>query len=268
MSLIEKETEFEGIPVTYFEGGEGQPLLLLHGSGPGASTFGNWRLVIEDLAQRFHVIAPDLIGFGKSGRKKAEPFFDFDLWVRQARFHLDLFPDGANVLGHSLSGAIALRTAASGAKVHKVMTTGTIGAQVKANEELGIVWSFPNTREDLVKAGNTLVFDESLIDDNYISGREKILYVGNYKEYFESMFAGDKQQYLDAARLSAEELASIKCDVLMLHGVDDRPTPIESSYLIAKQIGHADVLAVARCGHSVALEHPKKLVRIASAFFA
>jgi len=268
MSIIEKETEFEGIPVTYFEGGEGRPLLLLHGSGPGASTFGNWRLVLDQLAQRFHVIAPDLIGFGKSGRKKTEPFFDFDLWVRQARFHLDFFPNGANVLGHSLSGAIALRTAAATDSVLKVMTTGSIGAQVVANQELGTVWSFPNTREDLVKAGKTLVYNEALIDENYISGRAKILYVGNYKEYFESMFAGDKQKYLDAAVLSPEELASIKCDVLMLHGVNDTPTPIESSYLLAKQIGHADVLAVARCGHSVALEHPEKLVRIASAFFS
>lgn len=268
MTLVEKETEFEGVPVTYWEGGEGAPLLLLHGSGPGASTSGNWRLVIDDLAQRFHVIAPDLIGFGKSGRRQMQPYFDFDLWVRQAAFHLNQFGSRANILGHSLSGAIALRTAATSSRVNKVMTTGSIGAQTVANDDLKTVWSFPDTREDLIRAGKTLVFDHSLITDAYISGREKVLYANNYKEYFEAMFAGDKQLYLDAVVLSRDELSSISCDVLMLHGVDDLPTPIESTYLIARQIGHADVVALARCGHSVALEHPEKLVRIASAFFA
>lgn len=268
MTLVEKQVEFEGIPVTYWEGGCGEPLLLLHGSGPGASTAGNWRLVLDDLASRFHVIALDLIGFGKSGRKATPPYFDFDLWVRQAHFALGLFADGANILGHSLSGAIALRTASANRHVRKVMTTGSIGASVTVNEHLGIVWSFPQTRDDLVKAGKTLVFDETIIDEKYISGREQILQAGNYKEYFESMFEGDKQKYLDAVVLSPEELAAIECDVLMLHGVDDQPTPIESTYLLARQIGHADVVALARCGHSVALEHPKKLVRIASAFFS
>ena len=84
MTLTETDTSFDGTGVHAWEGGSGFPILMIHGSGPGASTLGNWRLVLEPLAARYHVVAVDLIGFGLSGRKKLAPFFDFDLWYRQA----------------------------------------------------------------------------------------------------------------------------------------------------------------------------------------
>jgi 2-hydroxymuconate-semialdehyde hydrolase len=267
MALEAKTVQFEGIPARYWEAGAGAPLLMLHGSGPGASTHANWRLVIDELQARFHVIAVDLIGFGESGRKAAAPFFDFDLWVRQGNFFLDLFSTPANVLAHSLSGAIALKMAATNRKVRRLVTTGSIGAQLTANSQLETVWSFPETREDLIKAGKTLVFDQGLITEAYLVGREKILRAGDYETYYKAMFAGDKQKYLDAVLISTDDLEAISQDVLMLHGIDDLPVPIESTYQLARQIPRADVLALARCGHSVALEHPQKLVSYVSAFF-
>lgn len=268
MLIEKKQIEFEGVPVAYWEGGNGEPLLLLHGSGPGAGSVANWRLVIDQLAKQFHVIAPDLIGFGESGRKPVRPYFDVDLWLRQAAFMLDQFGALAvNVLAHSLSGALALKLAIVNAKVKKVMTTGSIGSRMPANEHLDIVWTFPATRDAIIKAGRTLVFDESLVTEEYIVGREKILYSGDYKSYFESLFEGDKQQYLDAVVIPDEQLAAVDIDVLMLHGVNDLPIPIESTYRLARQIPRADVVALARCGHSVALEHPQKLINFAAAFF-
>ena len=59
---------FEGVPVAYIRGGgKGFPILMIHGSGPGASTQGNWRLVLDPLADRYQIYAMDLIGFGESG---------------------------------------------------------------------------------------------------------------------------------------------------------------------------------------------------------
>ena len=46
------------------EGGSGFPIMLLHGSGPGVSALGNFRLILGDLARRYRVLAFDLIGFG------------------------------------------------------------------------------------------------------------------------------------------------------------------------------------------------------------
>lgn len=262
------DSTFEGIPIRYWTGGSGAPLLLLHGTGPGAATHGNWRLILNDLCQRYTVIAGDLIGFGESGRKPAPPYFDFDLWYRQAGHLLGLFgADKVNVLGHSLSGALALKLAAHDPRVARVLTTGTIGSPFLASEATKIVWSFPRNDEELRRAGATLVYDDSIIDDTYIAGRKKVLYQGDYEAYFSSMFAGDPQQYLNASLLSEKELAAITCDVLLVHGKDDQPTPIASSQALAARIAQADFMTIARCGHSVALEHPRKLVALASMFF-
>jgi 2-hydroxymuconate-semialdehyde hydrolase len=269
MPLRENDTSFDGIRVHYWEGGRGRPILLIHGSGPGASTQGNWRLVLEPLAERYHVIAADLIGFGLSGRKAQTPYFDLDLWFRQARAMLDLFQESeVAVMGHSISGTIALRLAATDRRVKKVLTTGAMGARFVANEHTIRTWTFPETREELRRAGESLVFDKSVITDAYLDGRMKVLHSGDYADYFRSMFAGDKQAYIDAALLREEELKAIACDVLMVHGRNDLPFPFEQTTLaIARALPQADIVALGRCGHSPGIEHPEKLLSLARSFF-
>ncbi len=83
MPLQEYDIQFESLTVHYWQGGQGFPLLQLHGSGPGASTLGNWRLVLDHLVERYHVLAVDLIGFGKSGRK-TRVFCRVKAWARWA----------------------------------------------------------------------------------------------------------------------------------------------------------------------------------------
>ena len=58
-----------GITTNYLEDGSGdQTIILIHGSGPGVTSYANWRLVIPKLAENFRVIAPDMVGFGYSER--------------------------------------------------------------------------------------------------------------------------------------------------------------------------------------------------------
>jgi 2-hydroxymuconate-semialdehyde hydrolase len=267
--IEERGFEVAGIAVRYWEGGAGMPLLLIHGSGPGASTLGYWRLMLEPLATHFHVIAADLIGFGLSGRKPAPPFFDIDLWLRQCHAMLALFGDNAvGVVGHSISATLALRMAATDKRVAKVMTTGAMGAHFLANEDTRKVWTFPETRENLRDTAHCLFYDKSTITDEYLDGRMKVLHSGGYGDYFRAMFAGEKQAFIDAAVVSPTELAAVACPVLMLHGRDDRPFPFAQTTLeLARALPHADIVALAHCGHSPALEHPKKLLAVAREFF-
>ena len=63
-------------------------------------------------------------------------------------------------------------------------------------------------------------------------------------------------------------LAKVGCDVLMVHGRDDEPFPFaETSLPLSRALPRADVVALARCGHSPALEQPAKLVQLARMFF-
>jgi 2-hydroxymuconate-semialdehyde hydrolase len=262
MHYTEHKFPFEDIEISYLEGGSGFPILLIHGTGPGASTMGNWRLVLEPLMEKYHVFAMDLVGFGNSGRKRTPPYFDFNLWYRQSMQMISMMPgESVGVLGHSLSGALALKLAASNRRISHLMTTATMGAQFSANEATVKCWTYPDTVERLRDVASVLIYDKSLIDDAYIAARKKVLYDNpGYGAYFSEMFAGDKQTFVDAVVLAPDELNLIKCPVTMLHGRDDIAFPPELTLNIAQQIPQACVVLIAHCSHSIAMEHSERFL--------
>lgn len=260
---------FEGIEVQYLRGGKGKPLLLLHGSGPGASSLGNWKSVLEPLAEKYEVFAMDLIGFGGSGRKPAAPFFDYGLWARQAAAMLDLIPgQRVGVIGHSLSASLALTLAAQSEKVAAVLTTGAMGAHFELRDGTARTWTCPRNRDELVKAIGGLIHDTSGIGESYYQAREKVIYAEGYADYFDSMFGGDKQKYIDAAVISASTLEQVGQPVLMLHGRNDDAFPATSTSTLAQGLADADVVLLSRCSHSVAVERSSTFLALALEFFA
>jgi 2-hydroxymuconate-semialdehyde hydrolase len=272
MSTYSKQGfEFEGIPVSYIQGGNrGFPILMIHGSGPGASTQGNWRLVLGLLAEHYQIYAMDLIGFGESGRRSAPPYFDVDLWVRQCRAMIDrISGERLGVIGHSVSGAIALKLAAVEKRIEKVLTTGSMGAPFTVNDDTMNCWSFPKNDDGLLALARSTIHDQRHVTPEWLAGRRKILFDDKtYGPYFSKMFEGDRQPYAEQTYLSDGEIAAVKCPVTMIHGRDDRPFPPEVSIELARKLPKADLYLLAECSHSVALEHPEKLLSIANSMFA
>ena len=56
--------EVAGVRTNVVSAGEGTPVLLIHGTGPGATASANRRLTIPALAERHCVLAPDMPRFG------------------------------------------------------------------------------------------------------------------------------------------------------------------------------------------------------------
>jgi 2-hydroxymuconate-semialdehyde hydrolase len=266
MALKELDIPFEGTSVHCWEGGSGFPILMLHGSGAGASIPGNYRRVLEPLSRKYHVLAADLVGFGLSGGKTSKPYFDIDMWVRQASHLLSRFTGEAGVIGHSLSGALALKLAAAEPRVTKVLTTGTMGTSFPCIPGTRM-WRYPEGRDLLRKSIETTVWNKSLIDNSEVDYREKILTQPGYREYYESMFDGEKQFYIDKSALSSEELSRIKARVFMMHGRQDVNFPPEHTCLVLSRNLKADVWLIDDCAHSVALEHPEKFLAAADFLF-
>ena len=96
-----------GRPVTYAHAGAGPVLLLVHGMGGG---YENWREVIEPLARRHTVVAPDLPGHGASPPGNG----DYSIGALAAGLRdllLALGHERATLVGHSLGGGIAMQLA-------------------------------------------------------------------------------------------------------------------------------------------------------------
>lgn len=260
--------DFEGVPVNYYTAGDGPTLLLIHGSGPGASSIGNWRPILPALAERFQIFAMDLIGFGKSGRKPAPPYFDYDLWVRQTKALLERIPaKRVGLIGHSLSASLALTVAADETKVSGVMTTGAMGASFELRPGTSRTWTCPRNRDELVAALSGLIHDTSGIDEAYLQAREQVIFAPGYADYFDTMFEGDQQKYIDAAVVPEDVLQRIQCPVLMLHGREDGSFPPECSEQIASKLKSADLMLLSACSHSVAVERSSTFVALANDFF-
>ena len=268
--LTARHIEFDGLKVHVWEGGSGFPVLMMHGVGPGTSIQGNFGPVLEPLARRCRILAMDLIGFGGSERKRAEPYFDAELWLRQASAMLELLPPGpCGVAGHSFGGALALKLAARTPRVVKVLTSGTVGARYRLPPALDTFWSPPADRNALRAAMGRMVADPASLTDAMIDDRWKLLTSGDYAQYFERMFAAPRQRYLDAGVLGDEELAAIRADVVMLHGREDQPCPAAPTTLaLAGRIPQADVRLLARCGHNLPRERPADYIAAALALFA
>lgn len=70
----------DGIRTNFHDMGSGDPVVLVHGSGPGASAWANWRLTLPALSEQFRVLAPDVFGFGYTERP-GDARYDLDVWT-------------------------------------------------------------------------------------------------------------------------------------------------------------------------------------------
>lgn len=103
----ERRLDLTGVSTALLEGGDGPPLVCLHGPGANAS---HWDCVIRDFASTNRVVAPDLPGLGESklanGRPTAALVID---WL--AELISETCPEPPIVIGNGVGGAIAVRFA-------------------------------------------------------------------------------------------------------------------------------------------------------------
>src|SRR5213592_4028394 len=103
----ERRLELAGVSTAVLEGGEGPPVVLLHGPGEFAA---KWMRVIPDLVTTHRVVAPDLPAHGAS--EVPDGSLDADLVLDWLDELIDrTCPSPPVLVGHILGGAIAARFA-------------------------------------------------------------------------------------------------------------------------------------------------------------
>jgi 2-hydroxymuconate-semialdehyde hydrolase len=274
MNMNTENWDFEGHRLRIYTAGSGPTLLLFHGIGPGTSIPANFSAVTDTLAQHYSLVGMDLIGFGESSRKTEDPFFDFELWVRQAIFvaqqvRAKTGEAQLRVWGHSLGGAIALRLAAQFPFITKVVASGSGGGDHQLNPPLDKFWTFPKNLAQLKDAMMSSMLDPSGITDELVAARYATLQQGDIGPYFGRMMSGDKQALLDSVRIDPALLAQINADVLLIHGRDDKPVPFEENALyLTRRIPRCDAMVLGQCGHNPAREYPEKTAQLVLSHFA
>ncbi|KAA9012293.1 alpha/beta fold hydrolase [Niallia endozanthoxylica] len=252
-----KFIDVKGIRTHYNEAGQGEPLLLIHGSGPGVSAWANWRLAFPTLSEYYHLYAPDVVGFGYTERLENQEY-SIDVWVNHMIDFIETIGESrVSVIGNSFGGAIALHLVNRRPDlVNKLILMGSVGIDSPLSEGLDAVWGYIPGFENMKKLVKIFAYDQSMAEnDDLVEMRYQSSIQEGFQEAFSSMFPAPRQRHLDAMALSIDELKNIRVPVLLIHGREDKVIPVEeTSWKLAKIIPNASLHIFPQCGHWVQIE--------------
>ncbi len=256
-----------GVATNVHVAGDGDPVLLLHGSGPGVSAWANWRLTIPDLARRFRVIAPDIVGFGFTDRPE-QVTYDLDTWTSHALGVLDtLGIERAHVVGNSFGGSLALSLAIRHPdRVSRLVLMGSVGVPFAITPGLDAVWGYEPSVEAMEGLLHLFAHDRSLIGPDLARLRYEASVRPGVQEAYREMFPAPRQRALDALTHRVEEIAGITAPTLIVHGRDDQVIPLQNAVDLLALIDDAQLHVFGRCGHWTQLEHAAEFTDLVTDF--
>ena len=105
-----KFLDVNGVRTRYYEVGEGEPMVLVHGSGfSGSASANTWVPVLGYLGERFHVFAPDKLASGMTGNPEEDRDYSLEGEVRHmVEFIRTLGLDEIHLIGQSRGAGLAL----------------------------------------------------------------------------------------------------------------------------------------------------------------
>jgi 2-hydroxymuconate-semialdehyde hydrolase len=266
---IGKTVDAGGIATNCHDQGTGAPVLLLHGSGPGVTAWANWRLVLPPLAEKFRVIAPDMVGFGYTERP-ADVRYDMDTWVRHAVELLDALDlERVSIVGNSFGGGLALALAVRHpARIDRLVLMGSSGVNFDLTPGLDAVWGYEPSPENMRELVELFAYDQSIATDDLVRMRYEASIRPGYQESYASMFPAPRQRHVAALACHEDELRGLDHETLIVHGREDRVVPLSSSIRLHDLIPRSQLHVFGRCGHWTQIEQNARFCRLVADFLA
>lgn len=242
-----KQVDVYGQKIYYAEAGSGPDVILLHGLG-GDRT--NWNATIPALAAKYHVIAPDQVGFGQSDK----PMIDYRVGTLVDflnAFYKKLGISKATLVGNSLGGWVAMDfTLAHPEKVDRLVLVDSAGlSQQRYGGE-------PLTRERLLglnpstiageKALMSIVFYNKMFASDQFAEQALVGHLRKNDSYtidrfIDSLLRGE--DFVDG------RLGAIKSPTMVVWGREDALIPLAAGKVLAQEIPGAASVILDSCGH-------------------
>jgi len=258
----------DGIATNYIAAGSGDPLILIHGSGPGVTAYANWRGVIPDLAEDFACLAPDTLGFGYTDFPSDIRGFSMDRWVS----HLVGFMDAlgiarAHFIGNSYGGALTLQLAVRHPeRVGKIVLMGAAGLPFPITPGLEKVWGYQPSLDAMRDLMTTFAFDPALVKEEIVRSRYEASVRSGAQEAFSSLFPAPQQRWLDELATGDEDLKSLQHETLIVHGREDVIVPVTQSIRFNELIPNSELHVFGNCGHWTQIEKRDRFVTLVRPF--
>ena len=252
--------------VHYNEAGTGQPVIMLHGGGPGASGWGNFGRNFASLAQKFRVLLIDHPNFGKTDSvviNESPPQFNARV-IRDVMEVLEI--KKAHVIGNSMGGGTTLRIAIDfPERVDKMVVISPSGGgesifTPQPSEHRKVIAEVLDnpTADGMRRLMNLVVYEGLELTDEDLRIR------------LESAL---KPSHLEARRKSTGragnmlgELSKIQAKSLIVWGRDDRAVPLDIALRFVWGINDSRLHVFSKCSHWPQFEHAAEFNRLVEDF--
>ena len=279
-ALHEQTVNVAGKPMFVAEAGDGLPVVMLHGGGPGASGVSNYSRNIDSLAEHFRVIVPDLPGYGRSakGVDQSDPFGYLADMIRGLLDELGV--GTACLVGNSYGGAAALRLALdTPQRVGKLVLMGpggigtTRGVPTAGLKSLLAYYGGDGPSRDKLETfiRNYLVYEgacvpDSLIDTRYAASVDPEVVADPPLRRPSGPSALRTLWRMDLTR--DKRLKRLQTPTLVLWGRDDKVNRPSGGPMLANLMPNADLVMTSRTGHWLQWERAELFNRMAIDFLS
>ena len=253
----------------YHDVGSGDPLFLIHGSGPGVTAWANWRLVIPALAEQHRVIAPDMAGFGYTERVEGYEY-TMENWVQQALDLMDALEiKKTHLVGNSFGGALAIALAIRAPeRVDRLILMGAAGVPLTLTPALDEAWGYEPSVENMRKMMDLFAYDRSLVTDELAQLRYESSIQPGFQETFSQMFPAPRQRGVEALVSNLDDIKKIAHETLILHGREDVVVPPITSTTLFDLIPNAQLHMFGCCGHWTQIEQNARFIKLVKDFLS
>jgi pimeloyl-ACP methyl ester carboxylesterase len=248
-----------GQSIHYFDIGSGPVVVLLHGLG---SRKEDWLSVLEPMAQKYRLLVPDQIGFGKSDKPlldySVQTYVDFlNEFLRQLKV------EKASLVGESLGGWIAALYVAEIGGAHLIPVEKLVLVDAAGlKQDAPIPNLNPSSLQGMRAMMEAVFYDTSWLNEDALRKifTDKLAAKDGYTV---RSFLGNPA--LGTERLD-DRLGSIKVPTLVVWGKQDKLLPIAAGEKYAAGIAGAKLVSFDKCGHVPPIEKTEEFLAAVTGF--
>jgi 2-hydroxy-6-oxonona-2,4-dienedioate hydrolase len=259
----------------YYEAGSGHPVVLLHGSGPGATGWSNFAGNIEALAEHFHVYAVDMPGWGESDAATVDELEHVEAAIQ---FLDALGIEKAAFVGNSMGGQTSIRLATEHpGRITHLITMGPpvgriptlFGAGDGPSEGLKVLIEAYRdaSPENMRRLVEIMVYDKARFATPELCEARSDAALAR-PEHLSNYVAGLPKGAPLPKWVKPELLPTIQVPTLLIHGRDDRVVSYETSLFLLANIPNSRLVVLNHCGHWAMIEHADEFNRLVTDFIA
>ncbi len=260
-----------GVKTHYVTAGEGEPLVMIHGGGPGASGATGWAQTIPALAKHFRVYAIDLIGNGQTDIPRME--YSLQTLVEHVAGFIDTLNLGkVRIMGNSQGAYVAIKYVLDNpghVTSAGLISTGNLASAcgIEKGGKGSDLPRFDGTRETLKNFMTLIVNDPAKLTDELIDLRFQTASRPGHKEMMQSIGRFRRLSLEDPnihqAWFVRDRMKELKIPYCFIWGELDRSAPLDPQGLGLKALlPHIPFHVVAGAGHQVQNDKPEECNRL------